>query len=333
MKKSTILFIILDILAISFLFIAYGPFDYLRNLYVTTAMNTKSHRYLASILYSDKQIEKILGENFVTEVDESTLESDIVFNNDEQEVYESIYEEQILKRDKENDLYKVIEFDGDGYHAYLTVIYDASRLSTVKSKYYGIRGQYLSEMAYQNKSIVAINGGGFVDANGEGDGARAGGIFISNGEIIENANGAKQSIIAISKKNVLTLGYMTAKEAIDSGIRDAVCFGPFLIINGKSASIGGNGGYGVNPRTVIAQRKDGIILFLTVDGTGNKYGFRGGASMGQLIEILERYKAYNAANLDGGASSVLAINGKTYNKPVAYSSSGERWLPNGWIVK
>ena len=37
--------------------------------------------------------------------------------------------------------------------------------------------------------------------------------------------------------------------------------------------------------------------------------------MNDLIEIMERYGAYNAANLDGGASSQLAINGELINNP------------------
>ena len=188
-------------------------------------------------------------------------------------------------------------------------------------------------MAKENDAIVAINGGRFSDVGGQGNGARASGVFISNGEIIEDSGNYKQPIIGISNKNVLTLGNMTVDEAIELGIRDAVCFGPFLIVNGKESFTQGNGGYGVHPRTAIGQRKDGIILFLTIDGNGSKYGFRGGATVVDMIDIFKRYGAYNAANLDGGASTVLAINGVTYNNPVAQSSSGERSLPNAWIVK
>ena len=266
------------------------------------------------------------------ENDEITNQDEITFDNEDPKYYESIYEEQILSRE-EGTLYKVIEFDEKDYHVYLTVIYDASRLSTVKSRFYGTKGQHLSVMAQENNAIVAINGGRFFDVGGQGNGAKASSIFISNGEIIEDANGRKDSVIGISEDNVLTLGYMTADEAIDMGIRDAVCFGPFLIVNGKASFTQGNGGYGVNPRTAIGQRKDGIILFLTIDGNGSKYGFRGGATVIDMIDIFKRYGAYNAANLDGGASSVLAINGEVYNNPVAYSSTGERSLPNAWIVK
>ena len=330
MKKSTIILIIIDLCAIACFFIFYGPISTFRDYFVTTAKNTMSHGYLARIFYSEKQINKILDANQILVVDETTDTSLIKFEYVENDTYESIYEEQILKKDPDNDLYKIIEFDGSGYHAYLTVIYDPARVTTTMSDYYGVTGEYLSEMARKSNSIIAINGGSFVDVGGVGNGARAAGVFISGGEIIEDGY---CGVIGITNDNVLTLGYMSSWEAKNRGIRDAVCFGPFLIVNGKSSTIIGNGGYGTDPRTVIAQRKDGIMLFLTIDGSGNKYGFRGGASMGEVISILERYGAYNAANLDGGASTVLALNGKTINKPVAYSDSGERCLPNGWILR
>ncbi len=330
--KKVIILAILDVIAIFCLLLAYGPYSGFRDMFVTTAMDTKSHKYLAYILYNDEQIKDILSKNYLKENNEITNQDEINFDNDDPLVYESIYEEQILKRE-ENQLYKIIEFEEKGYHAYLTVIYDASRLSTVKSRFYGTKGQHLSVMAQENNAIVAINGGRFADVGGQGNGALASQIFISNGEIIEDANGTKNPVIGISNDNVLTLGYMTADEAIKMGIRDAVCFGPFLIVNGKESFTQGNGGYGVNPRTAIGQRKDGIILLLTIDGNGSKYGFRGGATVIDMIDIFKRYGAYNAANLDGGASSVLAINGKTYNHPVAYSTTGERSLPNAWIVK
>lgn len=330
--KKVIILAILDIIAIFCLLLAYGPYSGFRDMFVTTAMDTKSHKYLAYILYSDEQIKEILSKNYLKENDEITNQDEITFDNEDPHVYDSIYEEQILSRE-EGQLYKVIEFDEKDYHVYLTVIYDASRLSTVKSRFYGTKGQHLSVMAQENNAIVAVNGGRFADVGGQGNGARASQIFISNGEIIEDAGGTRNPVIGISNDNVLTLGYMTANEAINMGIRDAVCFGPFLIVNGKESFTQGNGGYGVNPRTAIGQRKDGIILLLTIDGNGSKYGFRGGATVIDMINIFKRYGAYNAANLDGGASSVLAINGSVYNNPVAYSSTGERSLPNAWIVK
>ena len=52
-KKTTILFIVLDVLAICGFIMMYGPWNKIRNFYVNTAMKTKDHQYFAKILYSD----------------------------------------------------------------------------------------------------------------------------------------------------------------------------------------------------------------------------------------------------------------------------------------
>ena len=52
-----------------------------------------------------------------------------------------------------------------------------------------------------------------------------------------------------------------------------------------------------------------------------------------MIKILKKYNAYNAANLDGGASSIMVINNEIVNNPVGYGATGERRHPNAWIVK
>ena len=53
----------------------------------------------------------------------------------------------------------------------------------------------------------------------------------------------------------------------------------------------------------------------------------------EMIELLERYGAYNAANLDGGGSSSLVINNEIINNPRGYGYTGARYLPNAWILK
>ena len=50
-SKLTILCIIADILAIGGFVMMYGPWDAVRNMYVTTAMRTKDHKYFANIFY------------------------------------------------------------------------------------------------------------------------------------------------------------------------------------------------------------------------------------------------------------------------------------------
>lgn len=334
MRKSIIILLaILDILACIFLFFTYGPINYFRDLLITTAMTTKSHHYLAKTLYDDETIYEVIDSNYMEEVNENTDLTAININKiQEQTEYESIYEEQILSRNKD-DIYKIISLSGNGYKGYMVVIYDPSRIELATSQYFGTRGQMLQSIAKNENALIAINAGGFADAGGVGNGGTPTGTVIKDSKIVFQGvdTGWGGGIVGFTKDNILMLSKETAEEAINAGIEDAVEFGPFLIVNGKRSIARGNGGYGISSRTAIGQRKDGIVLFVVIDG--RQPGYSLGISMSELTDIFVRYKAYNAVNLDGGASSSLVQNGNIINKPCANSVTGERWIPNAWIVK
>ena len=329
--KKVVACIILDFLMITFLFLAYGPISYFRNLLITTAMTTKSHHYLAYTLYSKSTIEKVLKNNYVIE-DKNNSDIDIEFDEEE---YIDEYDEQILKRDS-NELYKIIPLSGSGYKGNMVVIYDSKRIKLVTSKYLGTRGQTLTRLSKDNDAIIGINASGFEDQNGIGTGGAPTGRVIKDGKLVYNgiSTGHGGGLAGFNSEGVLILTRDDAYTAIKNGMVDGVEFGPFLIINGNSSGIKGNGGWGIAPRTVLAQRKDGIVLFIVIDG--RQPGYSIGTDMSELIKILNNYKAYNAVNLDGGASSTLTVEGKLYNRPCginADGSLGERNLPNAWIVK
>lgn len=329
--KSNIVFMTLDILAIACIFLAYGPISYFRNLLVTTAMSTMTHHYLAKTIYSEKMIADVLSKNYITESGNSTNVGDITFDNKDDGNYESIYEEQILKRDPDNDLYKVIPIDENGYKGYMVVIYDPSRVSLGISSKLANGGQMLPAMANDHGAIVAINASGQYNTGGYS--IRATGTTIKDGQIysVGGNTGWGGGLIGFTYDNVLVLTKEDAMTAIANGMRDAVEFGPFLIVNGEASTIVGNGGYGIANRTAIAQRKDGIVLFLVIDGRIPGYSI--GIDMAGMINIFKRYKAHNAANLDGGGSSTLVINGELINNPQGYGYEGGRYLPNGWMLK
>ena len=58
-----------------------------------------------------------------------------------------------------------------------------------------------------------------------------------------------------------------------------------------------------------------------------------GASMRDLTEVMERYGAYNASNLDGGSSTELVIKNEIINTPVAGGRYGLRDMSTFWVVK
>ena len=297
----------------TFLFILYGPYDNFRTWLITTAMATMNHQYYCKWFYSDEIINDVLNSNYVKESDESSNPNLITF--DKNGNYKNEYEKEILEHDKD-DLYKIIKFKVNGCDAYLAAIYDPSKISVGISKWLGRSGQYIYDMAKEQDAVLAINGGGFFDPNYNSNGANPLGITISNGKIISDAayNSNSGGVIGFDENNkLLLLRNINANEALNMGIRDAVTMGPFLIVNGKTADIKGNGGWGYAARTVIGQRSDGIVLFLVVDS--NEFRTKG-ASMKDLAEIMENYGAINAANLDGGTSSAIVENGELLNDPI-----------------
>lgn len=313
-------------------FLLYGPFNGFREWLITTAMTTMTHQYLATWFYDKETINYVLDKNRVVETDEYTDTNSITIGQiQEGSDYANEYEKQILERDPKNNDYKIIEISGKRYSGYLVAVYDPSRVHTVCTKNLGVSGQYLTKMAQDNDALIAINGGGFDDPNFNSTGGSPVGITVSFGEYLTTKSySGSGGIIGFTSDDKFVLGKITPAEARQMGIRDAVTFGPYLIVNGKPSSVLGNGGWGQAPRTAIAQRKDGIVLFLIIDG---RTVTKPGADMNDLIDILMNYGAYNAANLDGGTSSVLVVNGIIVNDPIDSTGAHKtRPISTGFIL-
>lgn len=114
------------------------------------------------------------------------------------------------------------------------------------------------------------------------------------------------------------------------GIRDAVSFYPYLIINGEASTITGSRAGGRSPRTAIGQRADGKVLFLVLDGDRT---LGRGATYAEEIEILQNYGAINAANLDGGTSTCMTVGDTLINDPTSQDSgSRSRQIATAFIL-
>ena len=330
-KVVSILAIIIVIGISSMAFLLYGPYSGFREWLITTAMTTMNHQYLATWFYSDKTIQEVLARNRVDEVNEITNTDTIVVEKEEKKEYKNEYEKAVLEKDPNHEEYKIIEVHGKKYSGYLAVIYDPSKIKTVYTKKLGTSGQYLKTMAKDNNAIIAINGGGFEDPNYNSNGANPLGITISGGKVVTSKPySGSGGLIGFTEENKLVLGKMSVEQAKKMKVRDAVTFGPYLIVNGKPSSVLGNGGWGTAPRTAIGQRQDGIVLFLVIDG---RTVSKPGADMNDLIEIMQNYGAYNASNLDGGTSSVMIVNGEMINDPIDSTGAHKtRFISTGFIL-
>lgn len=328
--KLTILFIFIDLIIIGCFVMMYGPWDKIRNLYVTTAMKTMHHQYFAKIFYNDETIEKIMASNYFIAFEEDANIDNIIINTKEKSKYKDEYEKELFTREDGNDLYKIIDLKVGTSKGYLVAIYEPEKVRLISTKQFNIggKGERISTMCDRYNGVVCINGGGFEDS-GYGSDIPIGTV-IQNGEItwgMDEADTSRANLIGLTKDGKLKLmSNATANEALAENVYDAMVFGPFLIVNGKPLEIVGDP-WGQAPRVAIGQTKDGIILFLVVDGEN----YINGASLQDMVDILQKYGAYNAANLDGGQSSSLTVNGKLYNNPpAAAKKQGGRYVVTGW---
>ncbi len=329
------------------LFLLYGPFNGFRDWLITVAETSMTHQWVAELFYDDITINEVMKNNRVEEVKEDTDVESVVIEKEPAEPvelgvkYKNEYEKQILAKDLDKDeyniyadeeSYRIINIKGKGYTGFLAAVYDPSKIKTLVTNKLGVCGQYLTTMAKNNNAVLAVNGGRFYDPNYSSNGATPRGVTYSNGKCMTSYSyKSAGGIVGFNKDDVLVLSSTCTKAKAEKlNIRDCVTCGPFLIVNGKASTVVGNGGWGTAPRTAIGQRKDGIVLFLVVDG--RQVG-RQGADMDDLIEIMQNYGAYNAANLDGGTSSVMAVNGKLINDPVDSSGAHKtRYIATGFGV-
>lgn len=222
---------------------------------------------------------------------------------------------------------RIERITGPTYKGYMAIIDDPSRVSVgVSSDFKESKpGILLPEFLEKYDAILAVNGGAFSDPNGKGHGGFPGGVLISDGVVYHEPT-QYLTTACFDENNRLIVGNISAKQAVAMNVRDAVSFGPALIINGEATNAGKDPG--LNPRTAIGQRADGAVLLLVVDG---RHLDSIGASMADLISIMQEYGAINACNLDGGSSTAMVVNGKQLNDGVAVI--GSRRIPSAVIVR
>ena len=234
-NKLFILFIILDLLAIGGFVMMYGPWDYVRNLYVTTAMKTRNHKYFANIFYSDKMIEKIMSNNYFVEINQDSDSDKIVIDTSEKTTYKDEYEKELLTRDPGNDDYKILDVKVGNAKGYLIAIYKPEKVKLLRTKQFnaGTYGERVVDMCQRYGGSVCINGGGF--ANGLSNGSDIPlGYVIDEGEVAwtpNNNSASTGNIIGITDEGKLKLmNGVTGEQAVEAGIKYGIEFGPFLIV-------------------------------------------------------------------------------------------------------
>lgn len=343
-----------------------------RTIYIETAMSTMTHHWLATYFIPPKVINEVM-ENVAKEeldnlVDDVTIEKpwhtkiwtghptgltdeqiaerdflenykeidlntlpidiqykDLVLTDEDCNGIETIHGDKVSILDTINGI-TVVNISGEGYVGKIAIIKDPSRVYLASSsKSYS--GQKVVEIAIENNAIMALNASGFIDPNGTGNGGQPVGLVISQGDMkVPPITYGYWFNIGFDRDNNLRAG----TKVDTSELRDAVQFKPALIIDGEK-KVNGSSGWGIQPRSAIAQTDKKEVIFLAIDG--RKPGYSIGTTVGECADILLKYGAVQAINLDGGASTALTYQDKTINVPCAGNRTGNgRSVPNAWVV-
>lgn len=291
-----------------------GPSESARDIFVASVTQTSAAKFAAYLFLSDEEVESILAKSAVTDTGEVS-DGDLI---------------QIGGGDEDYDLngLTIVDVSGSTYKGKMMIVNDPSRVYVAAIPDFTVaRGQQVAQMVAKENALAGINGGGFEDIAGLGKGAKALGIVVSQGVWRNGSKTGTHQVIGFDDKDRLLIGTMSGSEAIQAGVRDAVAWGPVLIVNGQPMEVGDAGG-GLNPRTAIGQRADGAVLMLVIDGRQTNSL---GASYADLIELMLEYGAVNAANLDGGTSSSMVYEGEVITN--VCSLYGERPLPTCFVVR
>lgn len=364
---------VIAVIVIFFLIMFYSPWmPEARDQYIMMTYHT-SNPWLCTWFFSEETIEKVLADNTIVEP-EGEINTDLIqttpggdtqpgddpsggseieqgpttdpepekpdyasrpFTESEKYVGEILYDDGEVR---------VREFSGTTkkgvYTARLIQVKDPSRVFLGLTNQLGDasnpegspgRGQLILDLCKDNNALCGINAGGFVDVGGYGTGGIPTECVVKDGEILVFDDDEVHDIIGFNEDNVLILGSFTNEQIKEKKIRDAMSWKPILILNGEKASTKGLSG-GFDPRSAIGQCADGTVLLLQVDGSVRRS--IDGANMALLMDILWEYGAVNAANLDGGTSSIAALENRiisTVCNPTIVHRG--RRLPTAWLVR
>ena len=160
----------------------------------------------------------------------------------------------------------------------------------------------------------------------------------TNGEFKSRVNGAIREV----KGNIEIIDWNKEIEANYKKNKGTVlASGPIMVDNGRISDWSNCSKSFIetrHPRSAIFTKKNGTIVFLTVDGRSE--GNAAGMSIPELAYLAKILGAEDAINLDGGGSTTLWLKGAPENGVLNYPSDnklfdhkGERSVSNIFYVK
>ncbi len=337
LKKGVVAFLIFSIVlalgVVGYVTVVFGNIPFVvkwRNIWIETAMTTDQHKWLATWFFPDSLIDDIMS----GQVDIKDISVTDIYGNQSSDI---LGQEHLVVGEKDkfgntvfaNDLEEnivILEIKKSNFTGKLVLVDDPSRVFLGVTDYKGSRGEFICDYLEKENAVVGVNASGFNDIGGVSLGGEVTGQCVSNGEYWGTYS-SQYTLVGFDENNRLVVGGI--EDWKEYNIRDGFQYKPTLILDGKKV-VEDSAGWGLQPRTVIGQCKNGVVLMLVVDG--RQVGYSIGATMEDCADILLQYGAVTAGACDGGSSSVIGYDGEVINKPCARDMPTGRYLPNAWLV-
>ena len=311
-----------------------GPSPALRDLFINTMDETRRFRFVPQIFLTADELNALRTKKKM-ETDIATDKNLITVAANQERTVTQIGSASAAPGadayglvDEDGDGIIFTEVKGNGYLGYMTVILDPKRVFVGMPDSYGGVGLTLEQMVQKYGAIGGINAGGFKDDGGGGLGGMPEGLTIIDGVCYNQNADVTEGFAGLDKDGILHVGFYTYDDCVANNIVHAVSFGPILISNGVPT----DPQYltsSVNPRTAIAQRADGAIIMLVIDG---RQVHSIGATYQDMVDLLLSYGAVNACNMDGGSSTVMYYEGRYVNSCSA-EGGNPRPLPDAFLFR
>jgi len=319
---TTILLLCVFLYGVMFI-LCKGPSETARNLFVRSVRETSAIGFLANMYLSEEEILAIESGSGSSEL-ESTDVSLITVNTEQPQENQT---DAWGYTDEDGDGLILVPVGGGSFTGQMLIVLDPSRVALgCNPETIGWEGHTVEEFALMHDAVAAVNGGGFADDNGMGNGGMPNTAVVSYGKTYFGAQGVGVGFIGIDSNYILHVGIEETGDIEKLDIQHGVGFGPVLVVNGK-ANNPADLESGLNPRTAIGQRSDGAILLLVVDG---RQAASLGATYADIAEVMLEFGAVNACNLDGGSSTLMWYKGEYVNN--CASVVGIRDIPTTFVV-
>lgn len=330
----TALLLILLAVYMTLLTVARGPSETVRNMLVLSASQASATKWMPKFFLDGETVDEILENSEKVTVDVITAEDWAAQNTPDNTAGE---EETVDEWENAVDgtVFKIEK--GSTYKAYVLLVKDASRVFVGTSSddfSTSSVGMDIFEITEKYDALAGINGGEFPDAGGVGSGHRPMGLTYSEGECVWNDSLRRTFVGFDSNDRLVVSEGMTFAEAESLGIRDAVSFqNGNVLIDSTDGNVNlhrANSNTGTAQRTAIGQREDGTVIMIVTDGrTASSLG----ATHNDMVDLMVKYRAVNAAMLDGGSSAMLYFENYFDIFPEFKGASLDKYQQRGLINK